>query len=130
MKRKLDLKKLDRNFALDRKVKVLKIKIKKDPAFAKLVKSEVKIALDKAIPRAVVAKQAIIDTQTKRISELALMVDDGLQELVSLRKFGNYVENFLGKWMNITSNVFKISRVVAFLIGFLWISWLLVTHFR
>lgn len=130
MKHKVNLKGLDRNFALDRKVKALKVKVKRDPAFAKLVKSEVKLALDKAIPKATVTKQAVIDTQAKRISDLTLQVDAGVQELVSLRKFSEYVDGFLSKWMSITSNTFLIARVVAFLIGFIWITWLLVTHFR
>lgn len=126
----VDMTDLDRNFALDKKIKKLQIEVKKNPAFAKFVENEVALVMNEKLTKATAEKQGTIDTQAKRISELTIQADKDLQELVSLRAFGVYVDSFLSKWVDITSNAFKVLRILAFLIGFIWISWLLVTHFR
>jgi len=129
---KVNMSGLDRNFSLDKEIKRLKIEVKKVPAFAKFVENEVALAMTEKLTKATADKQVTIDTQAKRISELTIQADKDLQELVSLRAFGAYVNDFLGKWMTISSNAFKIFRlavilIVALLAGYVTLA---ISHIR
>jgi hypothetical protein len=121
---------LDRNFAMDKKIRKLQVEVKKNPAFKKFVKLEIKRELDKVLPIKLKEKKDEIDVKAKRIGELSIENDSLRTDILGLRRASDYIDKHLANWATITTNGFKITRVVAFLVGFMWISWLLITNLK
>ena len=120
---------LDRNIALDRKVKKLQVEVKKDPAFAKFVEGQVALVVDEKVIAATEAKQKIIDSQTTTIGESKAERDALVLEMADLTKEVTYKEKVYAQVESIAKSLSKIAVPAFFLIGFIWISWLLVNRF-